>query len=325
MRRREVIPILGGAALAWPMASPAQQSAMPVIGFVRSASFDGTAELVAAFRQGLRDAGYVEGQNVVIVFRSAEGRNDRLPTLVADLIRLPVNVIVGNDASALAAKQATTTVPIVFSTGGDPVSLGLVPSLNRPGSNLTGVTFLNSALAAKQVELLGELLPTAPSAALLLDTFNPSAMAVETDALTAARAMGIRLIVAPANSERAIDTAFGTVVQRQVGAVLILGGAFFLSRTHQIVALAAQHMLPAIYSSRAYVAAGGLMSYSGNQADGYRQMGFYSGRILDGARPTDLPVVRGTRVELAINLTTARALGLTIPPTLLARADDVIE
>jgi putative ABC transport system substrate-binding protein len=325
MRRREFIPLLG-AAMAWPMAAHTQQAAMPVIGFLRSASFDDmTVGIVSAFRQGLREAGYVEGQNVVIAFRSAEGRNDRLPEVVAELIRLPVHVIVANGPAALAAKAATTTVPIVFVGGGDPVRDGFVASLSRPGNNVTGVTFLNSLLITKQLELLHELVPTATNVGLLVDATNPSAMSAETDAQAVASALGIRIVVAHAGSERDIDAAIARVVQQQVGAILILGAAFFLSRINQIVALTARHALPAISANREYVTAGGLMSYSGSLEDAYHQAGAYAGRILGGARAADLPVVQGTHVELAINLRTARALGLAIPPTLLARADEVIE
>jgi putative ABC transport system substrate-binding protein len=325
MKRREVISLLGGAAAVWPAAARAQQPAMPVIGFLRSSSFDGAAELVAAFRQGLREAGYVEGQNVVIEFRSAEGHNDRLPTLVADLIGLPVNVIVGNGPSALAAKAATTTLPIVFAYGGDPIREGLVTSLNRPGANVTGIIFFNSLLAAKQLELLRDLVPTATVVGFLVDTTLPGAVSAEIDAQAAARALGIRLIVANADSEHDIDAAFDVLVQRQAGALLTLVGPLFLSRSHQIVALAARLAVPTLYSQRDFVNAGGLMSYGGDFPDAYRQAGVYAGRILGGASPADLPVMLGTRVELAINLRTARALGITIPPALLARADEVIE
>jgi putative ABC transport system substrate-binding protein len=322
MRRREFIALLGSAV--WPLAAHAQRPAMPVIGFVR-VSFGGADDFVAAFRQGLTETGYVEGQNVAIEFRSAEGRGDRMPALIDELLRIPVNLIVGAVASALAAKAATTTVPIVFATGGDPVRDGLVASLNRPGGNVTGVTFLNATLGAKQLEFVRELAPAATTIGLLADATNSSVLLTVADMREAARALGIRLVVVNASSEQDIDAAFATFVQDRAGAFVIAGGEFLLSRRQQIVALAARHALPAMYENRAFTAAGGLASYSGSIPDAYRQAGVYAGRILRGASPADLPVMQSTRVELAINLSTARTLGLTVPLSLLVSADQVIE
>jgi putative ABC transport system substrate-binding protein len=322
MRRRCAIAVLGGAVALWPAVLRAQQP-VPVVGFIRNASFDGTAPLVAAFREGLREMGFVEGQNVAIEFRSAEGHNDRLPSVAAELVRRPVSVVVGNPVSVLAVKALTTTIPIVFASGGDPVRDGLVESLSRPGGNVTGVTFLNSLLSAKQLELLRELMPGVRTVAFLLDATITSARTVAADANAAADALGMRLVTAEASSAPEIDAAFIQFAERRVAALLVSGAAFFLSRHEQIVALAARHALPTIYENRAYVAAGGLMSYSGSITEGYRQAGIYVGRILSGAVPADLPVVLGTRLQLVINLQTARALGVTILQSILARAVEV--
>jgi putative tryptophan/tyrosine transport system substrate-binding protein len=323
MRRRNFVAVLGGAA-SWPLAAHAQLPPMPVIGFLRTA-FDGADDFVAAFRRGLRETGFIEGQNVTIEFRSAENRNDRLPALVAELLRIPVNIIVGNSPSALAAKAASTTVPIVFAAGGDPVREGLVASLNRPGGNVTGVTFLNNTLSAKQLELLRELVPAATTIGLLADSTNSSAPFVIADVQEAARALGVRIVVANFRSEQEIDAAFARFEQQQAAAFMVSGGPLALSRRHQIIALAARHALPAMYENRAFTAAGGLMSYSGSIPEAYRQVGVYAGRILRGVSPAELPVMQSTRVELVINLRTARTLGLTVPLSLMVSADEVIE
>ncbi len=326
MRRRAFIAFVGGAALAaaWPLAGRAQQ-AMPVIGFLRSASFDNATPLVAAFRQGLGETGYVEGRNVVIEFRSAEGRNDRLPGLAAELVRLPVAVIVCNVVAASAAKAATTTVPILFATGSDPVQDGLVASLSRPGGNITGVSFLGNALGAKQLELLRELVPTARTVAVLVDTNFSGAVSEVRDIEAAARTVGQQILVLGATSERDLDAASATLARRRADALLVEGSAFFLSQRDRLIALAARHAVPAIYQLPEFVAAGGLMSYGASISDAYRQAGIYAGKILNGAKPADLPVQQSTKVELAINLKTAKALGITIPQSILYRADEVIE
>jgi putative ABC transport system substrate-binding protein len=296
-----------------------------VIGFLRSASLNNATPLVTAFRQGLKEAGYVEGQNVAVEFRSAEGRNDQLPGLVAELVRRQVAVIVCNVTAASAGKAVTSTVPIVFATGDDPIAEGLVASLNRPGGNVTGVSFLGNALAAKQVELLHELLPNATTIAVLVDTNYQGSVSGLTDVEAAARSIGQQLIVLHASAERDLDLASATLAQQRADALIILGAAFFLSQRDQIIALAAQHGLPAIYQVPDFVAAGGLMSYGASIRDAYRLVGVYTGKILHGAKPADLPVQQSTKLELIINLKTAKALGLTVPLTLQARADEVIE
>jgi putative tryptophan/tyrosine transport system substrate-binding protein len=324
MRRRRFITLLGAAA-AWPLGAHAQQPALPVIGFLRSTSLADATDLVTAFRQGLKEAGFVEGQNVAIEFRSAEDQLDRLPVLVADLLRRPVAVIVGNNNSALAAKAATTTVPIVFATGTDPVQQGLVASLNRPGGNVTGFSFLAAALAAKRLELLRQLVPKATTIAVLVSPDAPEPEAERRDVQAAAQTIGLQLIILDVSSARDIDTAFATFVQRGAGALFVGGGAFLFSNRERIVALAARHALPASYSDRETVVAGGLMSYAPSITDAYRQAGIYVGRILKGEKPADLPVQQATKIELVINLKTAKALGLTVSNQMQLLADEVIE
>ncbi|MFL5045698.1 MAG: ABC transporter substrate-binding protein [Xanthobacteraceae bacterium] len=325
MRRRAFIALLGGAAAAWPLAARAQQPAMPVVGFLRSGSLTDVPHRVTAFHQGMKETGYVEGQNVAIEYRSDEHQIDRLPLLVADLLRRQVALIVGNTPAALAAKAATTTVPILFMTGVDAVRTGLVASLNRPGGNVTGVSFMSVELGAKQLGLLRELRPGAARIAVLVDPKWPLNELFVSEVQAAASAGGQQLIVLDVSSDREIETAFTTLVQRGAGALLWGTGGFLLSRRERVVALAARHRIPAIYSWREAVAAGGLMSYAPSNTDAYRQAGIYAGRILKGEKPGDLPVMLPTKFELVINVKTAKALGLEIPDKLLALADEVIE
>src|SRR3984893_14663723 len=325
LSRREFISLVTGAAAAWRLATHGQQPAMPVIGFLRSTSLADAARLVTAFRQGLKEAGFVEGQNVTIELRSAEDHADRLPALVADLISRQAAVIVGNHNAALAAKAVTTTLPIVFATGFDPITGGLVASLNRPGGNVTGVSFLAGVLGAKRLELLRQLVPKATAIAVLVNPNSPDTEAERREVQAAARAVGQRLIVIDVNTEDDIGAAFATFVQRGAGALLNGTGAFMFSHRERIVALAARHAIPAIYNLREFVAAGGLISYAPSITDAHRQAGIYSGRILKGEKPADLPVMQSTKFEFVVNLKTAKALGLQVPDKLLALADEVIE
>jgi putative ABC transport system substrate-binding protein len=326
MKRREFITLLGGA-VAWPLAARAQQPPIPVIGFLSAASFEAYTDRVRAFRQGLRDAGYVEGDNVAIEYRWAEGQYDRLPALAAELVRRQVAVIVAAPtASALAANSATATIPIVFTVGDDPVKLGLVSSLARPSGNLTGVNFFGSELASKRLELLRELIPRVGRLAVLVNPSNATISEITVrEVEAAARAMGVQVQVFNASTSHEIDAAFANLVRERSDAVFVGGDAFFSSRRVQLATLAARYLIPSSFSQREITEAGGLMSYAANLRDTYRQTGVYVGRILKGAKPADLPVVQSTKFELVINNQTARMLGLTIPPGVLAIADEVIE
>jgi putative ABC transport system substrate-binding protein len=326
MRRREFITLLGGVAVAWPLAARAQQPAMPLVGFLRDSSPDASAAILGALRQGMKEADFVEAQNVAIEYRWSEGQYDQLPKLAAELVRRQVAVIVaaGIDA-AIAAKAATTTIPIIFVIGDDPVQMSIVASLNRPGGNVSGVTFYSGVLGAKGVEFLHELVPTATAIGLLVNPNSPAAEAQVREAQAATRVLGQSLHIVNARNERDIDTGFAMLEQRRVGALLISGNAEFAGQRDRLVALAARHRLPTMYPLDVFVAAGGLMSYGASITDAYRQVGVYTGRILKGAKPSDLPVMLPTKYEFVINLKTAKTLGLDIPAKLLALADRVIE
>jgi len=324
MRRRDFLGVLGGVAAAWPLAARAQQ-ATPVIGYLRSDSFDGVQHQLSAFRQGLKETGFIEGQNVAIEFRSAEGQRDRLSALVTDLIRRPVAVIVGNGIAAQAAKAATKTIPIVFGFGGDPVREGLVTSIRRPDGNVTGVTFLVSSVSAKRLELLHELVPQAAVMAALVDVNNLPGDRELRDIEAAARNLGRELVIARTTAGQGLEAAFAMFEQRRAGALFVGAGPSLSDQRARIVALAARHALPAAHPIRQFVEIGGLMSYGASQADAYRQVGLYVGNILKGAKPSDLPVVQASTFELVLNLKTAKALGLKVPQSLQVAATDVIE
>jgi len=323
MKRREFFTLLGGVA-AWPLAARAQQRPTPVIGFLRSTSLADSTQFIAAFRQGLKETGFIEGENVAIEYRYADNQHDRLPGLVAELIRRPVAVIFGNRPAALAAMAATATIPIVFTSGDDPVRLGLVASLNRPGRNVTGVVFFSSVLGAKRLELLRQLAPKATTIGMLTNEGAENELE-RSDVQAAAKSIGQQLLILDVGGVRDIETALATLVQRGVGAMLVGAGPFLFSNRARVLALTARHALPASYSQREFVADGGLMSYGSSQSDTYRQAGVYAGRILKGEKAADLPVMQSTKFELVLNLKTARTLGLDVSPNLLALADEVIE
>jgi putative tryptophan/tyrosine transport system substrate-binding protein len=328
VRRREFITLLGGAAAAWPLGARAQQAALPVIGFLGTTSLENNVERLRTFRQGLKETGHVEGENVAIEYRWADGQYDRLPALAGELVRRQVTVIASAEGpvSAFAAKAATTTIPIVFAVADDPVRLGLVASLARPGGNLTGINFVSTELVAKRLELLRELMPGVARVAVMVnpaDTTNTETMLRDVE--PAARALGWEIRILKADTSGAIDAAFATLARERPDALFVGSSPFFTSRRIQLVQLAARHALPATYVGRQYAEVGGLMSYGANLNEAWRQLGLYTGRVLKGAKPADLPVVQASKFELVINHQTARMLGLTVPPTLLATADEVIE
>ena len=325
MKRREFIVLISGTA-ALAVSARAQQPSLPVIGYLESASQGQFADLIPAFRKGLSETGYIDGQNVKIEYRWAEGQYDRLPTLTAELVRDHATIIFTTALiSAQAAKGVTTTVPIVFVSGPDPVQFGLVASLNRPGGNLTGITLFTSTVGAKRLQLLRELLPAATTFAFIVNPSNTRADSDVEEMETAARALGQQIIVAKAGTDRDLETAFATLAQRSIQALVIGGDPFFNGQAQQLVALASHYAIPTVYPLHEFATAGGLMSYGSSISDAYRQAGIYAGHILKGANPADLPVMQPTKFELVINLKTARTLGVEIPPTLLARADEVIE
>jgi ABC-type uncharacterized transport system substrate-binding protein len=325
MNRRAFITLLGGAAATWPLAARAQQAAMPVVGFLRSTSAAGSEHLTTAFRRGLVEAGFVEGQNVGIDYRWAEDQGDRLPMLAADLVRRRVALIYANGAAVPAAKAATATIPIVFTSGIDPVRAGFVASLNRPGGNVTGVVFPTEDLLSKRLGLLYELAPKAAVIAVLLNPNEPTFEFQLREAEPAGRAVGRDILIVKASNEYEINSAFATIVQERAGALLVGAGPFFWGRRRLLAALAIRHVLPASYDGREFAEAGGLMCYGASQTDAFRRAGIYVGRVLRGEKPANLPVDLATKFDLIINLATAKAMGFDIPPMLLARADEVIE
>jgi putative ABC transport system substrate-binding protein len=327
MRRREFITLIGGAAAAWPFTTRAQQSSMPVIGYLSVRSAESDVPMLTAFRRGLNETGYVMGKNVIIESRFAGGQRDQLQVLARDLVRRQVDVIAtgGGESAALAAKAATANIPIVFNAGGDPVRFGLVTSLNRPGGNITGVAALLSELVAKKFGLLRELVPKADAVAVLIDPTDPSAASQTSDIQQAAHALGQKLVLLKASTDEEIDAAFAVLVQQQAAALVVNASPFFVTRAKHLIGLSARHSLPTIYFRREMADAGGLMSYGSSTAEMYGQMGVYAGRILKGEKPADLPVLQPTKFEFVINMKTAKALGLTIPPGILAIADEVIE
>jgi putative ABC transport system substrate-binding protein len=326
MRRRDFIRVVAGSAITWPLVARAQQPAMPMIGFLNGATAAGWAPFVAAFRQGLIETGYIEGQNVAIEYRFADGEYDRLPAMAADLVHRRVSIIAATTTpAALAAKAATTTIPVVFTTTGDPVQMGLVASLSRPGGNITGVTRLNVEVAPKLLELMHEIVPTATRIALLVNPTGPNAETLSKEIEAAARVLGVEVTVLHGATESDLDKVFSTFAQLSAGALVIGTDPFFTTRSQQLATLTLRGRVPAIYSTRAFATAGGLMYYGGNITNLYRLAGGYAARILRGEKPADLPVQQSTKLELVINLKTAKALGLTVPQSLLGRADEVIE
>jgi len=327
MKRREFITLLGGAAIIWPLVARAQQPALPMVGFINPASPQSYARPLSAFLKGLGETGYVDGHNVAIEYRWAEGRNDRLPAMVADLVHRQVAVIAATSTSAaLAAKAANTTIPIVFEMGDDPVRLGLVASLNQPGGNVTGVTQTNVEVAPKRLQLLHEVIPTARVMVLLVNPADPALAEMTTkEVQAAARTLGLELHVLNASTERDFDAVFAKLIQLRAGGLVIGGGPFLIRRSEQLAALAARHAVPTIFQYREFAVAGGLLSYGSDITDSYRLAGVYTGRILKGDKPADLPVQQATKVEMIINLKTAKALGINVPNTLIGRADEVIE
>jgi putative ABC transport system substrate-binding protein len=327
MQRREFNILLAGATAAWPLAAKAQQPTMPVVGLLNGQLTAPSTSLLTAFRKGLAEAGFVEGRNVAIVYRSAEGNVERLPALATELVGLQVAVIaaVGGDNAVQSAKSATAVIPIVFTTGGDPVQTGFVASINRPGGNLTGTTFLGSIVAPKQIGLLRDIVPNLATIGLLLNEANPMTASVEKEVRAAAKSVGLEVVVSEANSAPAIETAFAKFVEQRIGALIIGSAVFFNRNRTRLVSLSAQHRIPAVFNNRDFADAGGLMSYGADTADSYRQAGIYVGRILKGDKPVDLPVMQPTRFELVINLKTAKELGLTVPPGIIAISDEVIE
>jgi putative ABC transport system substrate-binding protein len=327
MRRREFVRIVSGAAVAWPLAAGAQQSALPVVGLLGTGSKESDAFRATAVRQGLAEAGYAEGRNVGFEYRGADDHYDRLPALAVELVRRDVAVIVaiGGNTSAAAAKSATATIPIVFAIGGDPIKMGLVASLNRPGGNMTGVSFLNDALIEKQLEIIHETVPTTALMGFLANPANPNADSDTKNVLAAAESKGQKMTVVHARTDSELEMAFVTLAQQGAGALLVGSDPFFGNRRDKLVGLARHHKVPGVYALREFVAIGGLMSYGTNITEAHRIAGLYAGRILKGEKPADLPVQQSTKVELAVNLKTAKALGLTIPAHIVARADEVIE
>ena len=327
MRRREFITLLGGAAAAWPLTARAQQLVLPVIGFLGSTAPDAYRTRLRAFHDGLKETGYIEGQNVTIEYRWAQDQNTRLPLLAAELVRRPVTVLVaaGGTPSAVAAKAATATIPIVFALATDPVKLGFVASLNRPGGNLTGIANLNSEMGPKRLQLLRELLPTATVIAILVNPSSGTGDPFLQGLQPAAQALGVKLRVLNASTDRDIDTAFAALADLRAAALVVSPDTFFNSRSKQLAEMSLRRAIPAVYQYRPFVDAGGLMSYGSDETEYYRLVGTYTGKILNGARPADLPVVQSTKAELIINLRTAKALGITVPNTLIGRADEVIE
>jgi putative tryptophan/tyrosine transport system substrate-binding protein len=325
MKRREFLTLLGGAAAAWPGAARAQQPVLPAIGFLNAGSAWEFAYMVAAFRQGLSETGFVEGRNVLVEYRWAEGHYERLPVMAADLVRRQVKVIAANGPGVQAAKAATTTIPIVFRTSIDPVAAGLVASLNRPGGNITGVASLGVEVGPKRLELMRELVPAASTMAVLINPTSPNAETISKDLQAAASILAVQVHVLHASTEHEIEVAFASAAQLRAGGLVIGNDPLFTSRIEPLAELALRHAVPTIYQFREFVAAGGLMSYGGSVTDEYRLFGIYTGRMLKGEKPADLPVQQSTKIELIINMKTAKALGLTFPLTLLGRADEVIE